>query len=94
MFLLTKIHMVQNNTQDLFRFQSAKGYGLFWDNYSPTTFSDNGSKKLAGGWRWHRLLFYVWRKCRRVVAQMGTYRAGACFLVEHGYWQQEHTKLR
>ena len=37
-----EIHMVQNNTQDFVPFfQSTKGYGLFWDNYSPTTFSDN-----------------------------------------------------
>ncbi len=37
-----KLEMVQNNTEDFVTFfQSAKGYGLFWDNYSPTTFSDN-----------------------------------------------------
>lgn len=37
-----KLHMVQNNTEDFVPFfQSVKGYGLFWDNYSPTTFSDN-----------------------------------------------------
>ncbi|MFA5328065.1 MAG: TIM-barrel domain-containing protein [Prolixibacteraceae bacterium] len=37
-----KLHMVQNNTEDFVTFfQSVKGYGLFWDNYSPTTFSDN-----------------------------------------------------
>jgi len=37
-----QIRMVQNNTEDFVPFfQSAKGYGLFWDNYSPTTFRDN-----------------------------------------------------
>ena len=37
-----KINMVQNNTWDFVTFfQSVKGYGLFWDNYSPTTFEDN-----------------------------------------------------
>src|SRR5680860_98706 len=37
-----EVYMIQNNTQDFVPFfQSAKGYGLFWDNYSPTTFSDN-----------------------------------------------------
>lgn len=37
-----QLHMVQNNTEDFVPFfQSVKGYGLFWDNYSPTTFSDN-----------------------------------------------------
>jgi alpha-D-xyloside xylohydrolase len=37
-----KLTMVQNNTSDYVPFfQSAKGYGLFWDNYSPTIFTDN-----------------------------------------------------
>ena len=37
-----KLHMVQGNTDDYIPFfQSVKGYGLFWDNYSPTLFSDN-----------------------------------------------------
>lgn len=36
-----KVHMVQNNTWDFVTFfQSDKGYGLFWDNYSPTDFND------------------------------------------------------
>jgi alpha-D-xyloside xylohydrolase len=36
-----EVHMVQNNTWDFVTFfQSVKGYGLFWDNYSPTTFKD------------------------------------------------------
>lgn len=37
-----KLNMVQGNTDDYIPFfQSNKGYGLFWDNYSPTTFTDN-----------------------------------------------------
>ena len=37
-----KVYMVQNNTQDFIPFfQSVKGYGVFWDNYSPTVFEDN-----------------------------------------------------
>lgn len=37
-----KLNMVQGNTDDYITFfQSAKGYGLFWDNYSPTVFTDN-----------------------------------------------------
>ncbi|MCD9855210.1 DUF5110 domain-containing protein [Epilithonimonas sp. JDS] len=36
------IRMVQNNTWDFVPFfQSVKGYGIFWDNYSPTQFTDN-----------------------------------------------------
>ncbi|QEC45191.1 TIM-barrel domain-containing protein [Pseudobacter ginsenosidimutans] len=37
-----RLHMVQGNTDDYIPFfQSVKGYGLFWDNYSPTQFADN-----------------------------------------------------
>ena len=36
------LNMVQGNTDDYIPFfQSVKGYGLFWDNYSPTQFTDN-----------------------------------------------------
>ena len=35
------LNMVQGNTDDYIPFfQSVKGYGLFWDNYSPTVFAD------------------------------------------------------
>jgi alpha-D-xyloside xylohydrolase len=37
-----RLNMVQGNTDDYIPFfQSVKGYGLFWDNYSPTQFVDN-----------------------------------------------------
>lgn len=37
-----KLNMIQGNTDDYIPFfQSEKGYGLFWDNYSPTVFEDN-----------------------------------------------------
>ncbi|HEY6900597.1 MAG TPA: TIM-barrel domain-containing protein [Puia sp.] len=37
-----RLHMVQGNTDDYVPFfQSVKGYGIFWDNYSPTLFEDN-----------------------------------------------------
>lgn len=37
-----EVRMVQNNTWDFVTFfQSVKGYGLYWDNYSPTKFTDN-----------------------------------------------------
>src|SRR6187401_1248058 len=36
-----KLNMVQGNTNDYVTFfQSVKGYGVFWDNYSPTLFVD------------------------------------------------------
>ncbi|MDR0893987.1 MAG: DUF5110 domain-containing protein [Prevotellaceae bacterium] len=35
-------YMIQGNTEDFTNIvQSVKGYGLFWDNYSPTTFADS-----------------------------------------------------
>lgn len=39
-----EVRMVQNNTWDFVTFfQSVKGYGVYWDNYSPTKFTDNTS---------------------------------------------------
>jgi len=38
-------NMVQGNTEDVVPFfQSIKGYGIFWDNYSPTSFEDQPSE--------------------------------------------------
>jgi alpha-D-xyloside xylohydrolase len=38
-------NMIQGNTEDVVPlFQSAKGYGVFWDNYSPTSFDDNAKE--------------------------------------------------
>lgn len=35
-------HLVQGNVEDVVPLvHSVKGYGLFWDNYSPTNFADN-----------------------------------------------------
>ena len=40
-----KLHMVQGNKDDYVPFfQSVKGYGLFWDNYSPTDYVDNSNE--------------------------------------------------
>ncbi len=37
-----RLNMVQGNTDDYVPFfLSVKGYGIFWDNYSPTVFEDN-----------------------------------------------------
>ncbi|MDP4203183.1 MAG: glycoside hydrolase family 31 protein [Bacteroidota bacterium] len=41
------LHMVQGNTDDYVPFfVSIKGYGLFWDNYSPTIFEDKPETTL------------------------------------------------
>ena len=35
-------NMIQGNVEDVSPFfQSTKGYGFYWDNYSPTLFTDN-----------------------------------------------------
>ncbi|MAO66625.1 MAG: xylosidase [Balneola sp.] len=40
-----EVSMVQNNTEDFTSYMhSIKGYGLFWDNYSPTIFKDTQSE--------------------------------------------------
>lgn len=40
-----KKNLVQGNVEDVSPFfQSTKGYGVFWDNYSPTLFTDNESE--------------------------------------------------
>ncbi|MBU0472964.1 MAG: glycoside hydrolase family 31 protein [Bacteroidetes bacterium] len=40
-----KVYMIQGNTEDFVPFfQSVKGYGVFWDNYSPTTFTDSNEE--------------------------------------------------
>jgi alpha-D-xyloside xylohydrolase len=37
-----ELNMIQGNTNDYVPFfHSVKGYGIFWDNYSPTVFTDN-----------------------------------------------------
>ncbi len=42
-----KLEMIQGNTDDYIPFfLSGKGYGLFWDNYSPTVFEDNADHTL------------------------------------------------
>nr|WP_315200191.1 TIM-barrel domain-containing protein [uncultured Flavobacterium sp.] len=40
-----KYHLEQGNTDDAVTFfQSVKGYGLYWDNYSPTEFIDDANE--------------------------------------------------
>ena len=88
-----EIHMVQNNTQDFVPFfQSAKGYGLFWDNYSPTTFSDNQeqtkfSSEVGDGIDYY---FMYGENADGVVAQMRelTGQVPMFPLWTYGYWQQ------
>ncbi|SFD88301.1 glycoside hydrolase family 31 protein [Thermophagus xiamenensis] len=87
-----EVHMVQNNTQDFVPFfQSNKGYGLFWDNYSPTTFSDNKeqtsfSSEVGDGIDYY---FMYGKNADGVVAQMRelTGQVPMFPLWTYGYWQ-------
>jgi alpha-D-xyloside xylohydrolase len=87
-----EIRMVQNNTQDFVPFfQSPKGYGLFWDNYSPTTFSDNQeqttfSSEVGDGIDYY---FMYGKNADGVVAQMRelTGQVPMFPLWTYGYWQ-------
>lgn len=95
-----EIHMVQNNTQDFVPFfQSTKGYGLFWDNYSPTTFSDNKeqttfSSEVGDGIDYY---FMYGENSDGVVACMRelTGQVPMFPLWTYGYWQsRERYKVR
>nr|MDA3867089.1 DUF5110 domain-containing protein [Salinivirgaceae bacterium] len=86
------VHMIQNNTQDFVPFfQSAKGYGVFWDNYSPTTFSDNQvrtsfSSDVGDGIDYY---FMYGENADGVVAQMRelTGQVPMFPLWTYGFWQ-------
>ncbi|MCF8357896.1 MAG: glycoside hydrolase family 31 protein [Prolixibacteraceae bacterium] len=89
-----EIHMIQNNTQDFVPFfQSNKGYGLFWDNYSPTTFSDNPQQtsfrsEVGDGIDYY---FMYGENADGVVAQMRelTGQVPMFPLWTYGYWQSK-----
>ena len=89
-----ELHMVQNNTEDFITFfQSAKGYGLFWDNYSPTTFIDNQERTLFSSEVGDCIDYYFMYGCNAdgVVACMRdlTGQAPMFPLWTFGYWQSK-----
>jgi alpha-D-xyloside xylohydrolase len=89
-----EVHMVQNNTWDFVTFfQSVKGYGLFWDNYSPTTFKDNEaetsfSSEVGDGIDYY---FMFGGNADGVVAQMRdlTGQVPMFPLWTYGFWQSK-----
>jgi alpha-D-xyloside xylohydrolase len=85
-------NMMQGNTDDVVPFfQSVKGYGIFWDNYSPTTFIDdqNGTsfKSQVGDGIDYYLMYGG--KADGVVAKMRglTGQAPMFPLWTFGFWQ-------
>ncbi len=89
-----EVHMVQNNTWDFVTFfQSVKGYGLFWDNYSPTTFKDDASgtsfnSEVGEGIDYY---FMYGKNADGVIAEMRdlTGQVPMFPLWTYGYWQSK-----
>jgi alpha-D-xyloside xylohydrolase len=89
-----RVKMIQDNTWDYIPFfQSVKGYGLFWDNYSPTTFTDDasGTQFFSEVGDCIDYYFMYGENADGVVAQMRelTGRAPMFPLWTYGYWQSK-----
>lgn len=87
-----KLRMIQGNTDDYIPFfLSIKGYGLFWDNYSPTTFLDTIAETSFNSDVGDCIDYYFMygRNADGVIAQMRelTGRAPMFPLWTFGYWQ-------
>ncbi len=89
-----KLRMVQGNTDDYIPFfQSVKGYGVFWDNYSPTQFVDNADSTsfrsdVGDGIDYY---FMYGGNADGVIAQMRglTGQAPMLPLWTYGFWQSK-----
>ncbi|MDR3095349.1 MAG: glycoside hydrolase family 31 protein [Bacteroidales bacterium] len=86
--------MVQGNVEDVVPFfQSVKGYGVFWDNYSPTTFTGNdaGISFLSEVGDCVDYYFMYGGNADGVIAQMRSLTGQAPMfpLWTFGYWQSK-----
>lgn len=89
-----KLNMIQGNTDDYVPFfVSNKGYGLFWDNYSPTVFEDNAEKtsfksEVGDGIDYY---FMLGENADGVISKMRelTGQAPMFPLWTFGYWQSK-----
>ncbi len=87
-----KLRMIQGNTDDYIPFFiSNKGYGLYWDNYSPTTFIDSVSETTFSSEVGDCIDYYFMYggNADGVIAQMRelTGKAPMFPLWTFGYWQ-------
>ncbi|MAW94812.1 MULTISPECIES: TIM-barrel domain-containing protein [unclassified Leeuwenhoekiella] len=87
-----EVEMVQNNTWDFSTFfQSPKGYGVFWDNYSPTTFKDDTSETSFSSQVGDGIDYYVMAgdNADAVIAEMRdlTGEVPMVPLWTYGFWQ-------
>lgn len=90
----TNIRMIQNNTWDFVPFfQSVKGYGIFWDNASPTQFTDTPEKtsfssEVGDGIDYY---FIYGKNADGVIAGMRNLTGNVPMLPlwTYGYWQSK-----
>jgi len=87
-------NMIQGNTEDVVPFiQSIKGYGIFWDNYSPTTFSDTPGETLFSSEVGQGIDYYFMYggNADGVIAQMRELTGDAPMfpLWTFGFWQSK-----
>lgn len=89
-----QLNMVQGNTDDYIPFYlSEKGYGLYWDNYSPTTFQDTFQiatfkSEVGDGIDYY---FMVGKNTDRVISGIRklTGQVPMFPLWTYGYWQSK-----
>lgn len=89
-------YLIQSNLEDVVTFfQSVKGYGLYWDNYSPTTFTDNAEGTTFDSEVGERVDYYFLYggNADGVVARMRTLTGQVPMfpLWTYGYWQSKET---
>ncbi|MEO7975633.1 TIM-barrel domain-containing protein [Flavobacterium sp.] len=89
-----KLKMIQGNTDDYVPFfQSVKGYGLYWDNYSPTNFIDDSNETTFRSDVGNCIDYYfmLGGSADGVVAQMRdlTGQAPMFPLWTYGFWQSK-----
>lgn len=87
-------YLIQSNLEDVVTFfQSVKGYGLYWDNYSPTTFTDNAEGTTFDSEVGERVDYYFLYggNADGVVARMRTLTGQVPMfpLWTYGYWQSK-----
>ncbi len=90
----TSIKMIQNNTWDFIPFfQSVKGYGIFWNNASPTQFTDTPEKtsfssEVGDGIDYY---FIYGKNADGVIAGMRNLTGNVPMLPmwTYGYWQSK-----
>jgi len=89
-----QLRLIQGNTDDYIPFfLSVKGYGLFWDNYSPTTFIDNEKETsfISDAGNGIDYYFMYGGDADGVIAQMRHLTGNVPMfpLWTYGYWQSK-----